>query len=293
MFLSDPRTLTTPRGTFTYRDAGSGTPLVMIHGWPESSYCWEHVGRYLNAGFHIIAPDLRGLGDSERTVGREHYHKAELAQDVISMLDALGINRFQLVGHDWGGVVAQEVALAIPERVSRLAIMNIAVINNLKGNMEVVEKVRSGSGKAYWYQHFQQAPGMAEAMIPGNEEVWIRYFLRGAEQPVPEDSVAEYVRMYAIAGTPAAAANYYRTFDSDAKRWATLSDHVWPMPSIYIYGNRDHVIIPEYLNHIESCFTDIRVAEVKAGHFLQEEKPQEVAEHMNAFFEPASVGKQD
>ncbi|MBQ0833200.1 alpha/beta hydrolase [Marinobacter sp.] len=292
MFLSAPRKLSTPRGCFTYRDSGAGgAPLVMIHGWPESSYTWEHVSRYLGAGFHIIAPDLRGLGDGERTVGEKHYHKAELAQDVISMLDALGIERCQLVGHDWGGIVAQEVALAIPERITRLGIMNIVVINNLKGNMEVVKKVRSTGGASYWYQHFQQAPGMAEAMIPGNEEVWLRYFMRGAEQPIPEDSIAEYVRMYSIPGTPAAAANYYRTFNSDAKRWATLSDHVWPMPSIYIYGNRDRVIIPEYLNHIEGCFEDIQVVQVKAGHFLHEEKPEEVAGHINGFFEPAPAVK--
>ena len=62
MFLSDPKTLPTPRGTFTYRNAGSGAPLVMIHGWPESSYSWEHVSRHLDTDFHIIAPDLRGLG---------------------------------------------------------------------------------------------------------------------------------------------------------------------------------------------------------------------------------------
>ncbi|MEH6560143.1 MAG: alpha/beta hydrolase [Marinobacter sp.] len=291
MFLSDSKTLTTPRGTFSYRNAGRGAPLVMIHGWPESSYSWEHVSRHLAAGFKIIAPDLRGLGDSERAVGEEHYHKAELAQDVISMLDALGIQQFQLIGHDWGGIVAQEMALAIPERVTRLGIMNIAVINNLNGNMEVVKKVRSTGGASYWYQHFQQAPGMAEAMIPGNEEVWLRYFMRGAEHPIPEDSIAEYVRMYSIPGTPAAAANYYRTFNSDAKRWATLSDHVWPMPSIYIYGNRDHVIIPEYLNHIEGCFEDIQVVQVKAGHFLHEEKPEEVAGYINGFFEPALAVK--
>lgn len=117
MFLSAPKTLSTPRGTFTYRKAGTGTPLVMVYGWPESSYSWEHVSQHLNAGFRIIAPDLRGLGDSERTVGQDHYHKSELAQDVICMLDALGIGQFQLVGHDWGGIVAQEMALADAEYV--------------------------------------------------------------------------------------------------------------------------------------------------------------------------------
>lgn len=287
MFLSDPRTVSTPRGTFTWREGGdaSGAPVVMIHGWPESSYCWEHVGRHLKEGLRVIAPDLRGLGDSERTEGAEHYRKQSLAQDVISMLDELGVEEFQLIGHDWGGIVAQEVALAIPNRVSRMIIMNIALINNLKGNMEVIKKVRSGSNKSYWYQHFQQEEGLAEGMIPGNEDIWIRHFVTGAVEPIPEDAVAEYVRMYSIPGTPASGANYYRTFADDTRHWGALADHTWPMPGLYIYGNRDKVIIPEYLNHIEDCFKSIRVEQVHAGHFLQEEKPEEVASHMNDFLE--------
>lgn len=287
MFLSEPQTLTTDRGTFSYREGGdiNGAPVVMIHGWPESSYCWEHLGQHLREGLRVIAPDLRGLGDSERTEGSQHYVKQELARDVISMLDQLGIQDFQLVGHDWGGIVAQEVALAIPDRIRRMVIMNIALINNLKGNMEVLAKVREVGGKNYWYQHFQQEPGLAEAMIPGNEETWLRFFVKGVAAPIPEDAIAEYIRMYRIPGTPGAGASYYRSFSSDAKRWAGLADHVWKMPGLYIYGNRDKVIIPEYLNHVEDCFEKIRVEEVDAGHFLQEEKPQEVAAHMNGFLE--------
>ena len=287
MYLSEPKTLSTPRGTFTWREGGdpSGAPVVMIHGWPESSYCWEHTGRHLKEGLRVIAPDLRGLGDSERTEGQQHYMKQALAEDVVSMLDELGIGEFEFNNDDLCGIVAQEVALAIPGRIQKMVIMNIAIINNLKGNMEVIEKVRSGSGKAYWYQHFQQAPGLAEAMIPGNEDTWIRFFVNGVVKPIPEDAVAEYVRMYSIPGTPGAGASYYRAFKEDAKRWATLSGHKWKIPSLYIYGNKDKVIIPEYLNHIEDCFEEIRVEQVDAGHFLQEEKPEEVAGHMNGFFD--------
>lgn len=290
MFLSDPQSLNTLRGQFSYREGGDpdGTPLVMIHGWPESSWCWEHVGRHLKPGLGVIAPDLRGLGDSERTEGQEHYRKQALAQDVIAMLDALGVDRFQLVGHDWGGVVAQEMALAAPARVERMVLMNIVLINNLKGNMAVAEKLQSAGGKAYWYQHFQQAPGLPEAMIPGNEETWLRYFLSGWGNPLPEESIAEYIRMYRIPGTAGAGANYYRAFGEDAKRWAGLAGHVWPMPGLYVYGKEDPVIIPAYLHNIEACFDTIEVKTVDARHFVQEEKPQEVAGYLNAFLHGAA-----
>ncbi|MDX1598094.1 MAG: alpha/beta hydrolase [Marinobacter sp.] len=288
MQLSDAKQQQTPRGRFAWREGGNpdGQPLVMIHGWPESSYCWEHVAANLKPGFRIIAPDLRGLGDSERSPEVERYRKQEMAQDVISLLDSLSIADFQLVGHDWGGIVAQEVALAIPDRVRRMVIMNIAIINNLKGNQKVIEKVRSGSGAAYWYQHFMQTPGLPEAMIPGAEETWLRHFLRTWNgEPFPKDAFDEYLRTFRIPGTPGTSSNFYRTFRDDAKRWATTAGHRWPMPSMYVYGNKDKVIIPEYLNHIETCFESLRVEQVEAGHFLQEEQPAAVAGYLNDFLQ--------
>lgn len=283
-----PFKLTVPRGTFNIRERESdaGTPVVLLHGWPESAYCWEPVAALLDPSFRIIAPDLRGLGDSERTLDVKAYRKVELAKDIIDILDALEIDTFFLAGHDWGGIVAQELALLAPQRVKRLVIMNIAVLTNPKGTREAREIIFGMGGVHFWYQYFQQQPALPEAMIKGNEGVWIRYFFgrAGRDGTIPGDAIDEYVRCYRIENTPATGAAYYRAMGLDAARWATLADEKIPMPTLYIHGQRDAVIIPAFLNHIPEGFDRVQVATLDAAHFVQEEKPGEVAALLNDFF---------
>lgn len=282
------RKINVSRGEFNIREGGDekGSPVVMLHGWPESSYCWEGVAEFLDPSLRIVAPDLRGLGDSERTLSVEAYRKVELAKDMIQVIDALGINDFFLVGHDWGGVVAQEIAFLIPDRVKRLVMMNISIINNAPGNLEAVEKIYSRGGIPFWYQYFQIQPGLPEGMIPGSETVWVSYFFgkAGMEGLIPAEAIAEYIRCYSIENTPATGASYYRVRKLDNRHCAELGGKKFPMPSLYIHGKEDPVIIPEFLNHIEDCFDSIQVESLNAGHFVQEEKPKEVAALMNDFF---------
>ncbi len=279
--------ITVDRGTFSYREGGdaNGFPVVMIHGWPENSYCWDAVAGELESGLRVIAPDLRGLGDSERTLDQDLYQKAELAKDIVQIVDALGISDFYLVGHDWGGAVAQEVAIAVPDRVKKLVIMNFPIIANLENNMAARDIINNQGAKPFWYQYYQQQPKLPETMIPGNEKVWVSHFF--GDRPVPQESKDEYIRAYSIADTPATAASLYRVMDQDGLRWYELylAGTKFNMPGLYIYGNLDTVIIDEYLVGIEDFFTaGIQVVEVEAAHFLQEEKPGEVAQAMNDFF---------
>jgi haloacetate dehalogenase len=285
--MMNTKKIVVPRGTFNVRDRGNtdGFPLVMLHGWPESSYCWEAVTPFLNPTLRVIAPDLRGLGDSERTMNAELYQKAELAKDIVEIIDALNIDELFLAGHDWGGVVAQEVALLIPSRIRKLILMNIAVITNAEGNKEAMKVMHDRGSIPQWYQYFQQQPGLAEAMVKGNEDIWIRYFFgrAGKMGKIPEKAIEEYVRCYRIENTPATGAGYYRNMKYDAKRWATLTGIKFPMPTLYVYGNADVVVIPEYLNHIEDCFDSIKVVQINAEHFVQEQEAEAVAASLNDF----------
>lgn len=282
----------TARTTLHVRDDGEGFPLVLLHGWPESGYCWEPVRPHLGGGFRLIRPDLRGLGDSERTEAVEDYRKSELAQDVLALLDELGVERFGLAGHDWGGAVAQEIAVTAPERVARLAILNIHLIANVTGYLKAEEVHSKNHHRAYWYQHFMQTPGLSEAMVPGNEEVWLRTFLRGRgrEWEFPPDALAEYVRCYRIPGTPTSGANYYRAMRLDAQRWSGLRGHKFPMPSLILWGMHDPVLIPEFLAGHEACFEQVELKQVEASHFLQEERPEEVGRALREHFQPLLEG---
>jgi pimeloyl-ACP methyl ester carboxylesterase len=280
--------ITVSRGTFNIREneEKEGQAVVMLHGWPESSYCWEAMAKFLAPGFRIIAPDLRGLGDSERTLDATVYQKVELAKDIIAVLDALRIDTFFLIGHDWGGIVAQELAILAPRRVKRLVIMNIAVLTNPIGTVEARRIIFDNGGVAFWYQYFQQQATLPEAMIKGNETVWIRYFFgkAGQDGTIPADAIAEYVRCYRIENTPATGAAYYRSMALDADHWTGIGKKKFSMPSLYVHGKKDPVIISAFLNHIEDGFDDIQVASLDAGHFVQEEKPREVADLLNDFF---------
>ena len=280
--------ITVSRGTFNVRDRGNkdGYPVVMLHGWPESSYCWEGIAAFLNPKLRVIAPDLRGLGESERTLDVKAYQKIELAKDMIEVIDAFGINEFFLVGHDWGGIVAQELAFLVPDRVKKFVIMNIPILTNIKGAEEVAKAMIAIRYFPYWYQYFQMQPLLPEVMIKGNERLWVSYFFgqKGKDGIIPKEAIAEYIRCYSIENTPATAASLYRSMPLDAQHWATLIGKRFTMPSLYIYGNEDTVIIPANITYLEDCFDAIQVVQVKASHFLHEEKPKEVAGAMNAFF---------
>ncbi|MCS7019825.1 MAG: alpha/beta hydrolase [Cytophagales bacterium] len=283
----------TARGSFFVRDtAETDKPaLVLLHGWPETSYTWEATLPFLS-DYRVIRPDLRGLGDSERTFDLCAYAKQHLAQDIIAIVDQLEISSFFLVGHDWGGVIAQEIVLAAAERVEALCLINIHIINNATGNAAAREAIKQKGIATHWYQAFMQQPQLPEAMITGNEEVWLRHFLRlSHRQPFPEQTLQEYLRTFKIPGTAATSANYYRAMPTyDLPRWQQLMDRqtIIPVDCLYLHGTRDNVIMAQYLEGAASCFQSLEIIRLDAGHFVQLEMPSEVGMYLAEFFHQQS-----
>lgn len=275
----------TRRSKVAYRTYGKPTlpPLVLVHGWPQSSYCWHEVASFLK-DYYIIAPDLRGLGDSERTLDQKAYTKDELGEDIFALADALNLAHFYLCGHDWGSAVVQEMALAQPARIQKLILINMMIINNFQGKKKAADILVKGMFKSSWYQFFQSIPDFPEALISGKEEVWIRFFSRGISRPIPEEAITEYIRCYKIPHTITTGANLYRTIPVDRKRWRTYIDKQITVPTHIIHGELDPVVIKEFLYKAETAFKHpIEITYLKGGHFICDEQPQEVAKAMVAF----------
>ena len=276
----------TDRGLFAYRKYGNkcNPPVFLIHGWPQSSYCWHDVAQELT-GFYVIAPDLRGLGDSERTLDLSTYTKDQLGLDIFSIAAALKIETFYLCGHDWGSAVAQEMALLQPESIRKLILINMMIVNNGVGKKKAAEELSKEMFRSSWYQFFQSIPKFPEQLLEGKEDVWIRFFCKGITNPIPEEALLEYIRCYQVPNTITTAANLYRSMPNDSKRWKHYVNKKIKTPSHIIHGRLDRVVIPEFLSNIENAFKHpIDITYLEGGHFICDEQPKEVEKVINVFF---------
>jgi pimeloyl-ACP methyl ester carboxylesterase len=119
--------------TLAVQDEGQGQPVLLLHGFPDSSHLWrDQVAALVKAGMRAIVPDLRGFGESDKPASVEEYALVRSVSDVIAVLDGLGLQRSHVVGHDWGAVVGWVLAAAAPERVNRLVAMSVGHPNALR-----------------------------------------------------------------------------------------------------------------------------------------------------------------
>lgn len=179
-------------------DEGKGEPVLLLHGFPDSSHLWRHqVGPLVDAGYRVLAPDLRGFGQSDKPQEVEAYALPVIVSDVTGMLDHLGIERVAVVGHDWGAVVAWSLASFVPDRVSRLVVMSVGHLATRRyATLEDREKA--------WYQLFFQFEGVAEAWLVLDDWKLFREWLRG------DGDLERYIADLSRPGALTAALNWYR-----------------------------------------------------------------------------------
>lgn len=264
-----------------YVTAGEGEPLVLLHGWPQTWYEWREVMPALAKKFRIIAPDLRGLGDTSRPqVG---YDSATIANDVWELVnDKLGYAQFFLAGHDWGGPVAFSLAAHHRDAVRRLAIIDVSIPGDGAANI-------SQGGKR-WHHGFHQTLDMPERLIEGREDIYLGWFYEnyGARHDaIAPDAVKEYLRVYTQAGALRSGFEYYRNIPTDIEQNEVLlkRDGKLAMPVLALGGAGGWGRRMEVLESCQRVALDVRGGVVEgAGHWIPEEQPEEVARLLLAFF---------
>ena len=177
-------------------DEGSGTPVVLLHGWPDSAYLWRNqIPALVENGFRAVAPDLRGFGRSDKPQQVEAYALPNAVADVVGIIDALEIASAHLVGHDWGAAVAWITAALHPDRVDKLVAISVP-------NPSAPRSMRQN--EMAWYQLLFQFEEVAEAIIQHDDWAWLRAFTRG------DGDLDRYIEDLAQPGALTASLNWYR-----------------------------------------------------------------------------------
>ncbi len=280
--MTDEFMLDTGEARIRVRRQGSGPPLLLLHGHPQTSAMWRQVAPILGPHFTLLMPDLRGYGGSskpEPTTDHEPYSKRAMARDQIALLDHLDIDRIGVVGHDRGGRVAYRMALDHPGRVSLLTVLDILP------TAEHFQRTNMAFAMAYFHWFFLAQPApMPETLIGANPDAY--YFQNNRHLFQPE-ALAEYLagchdpaQIHAMCEDYRAAATYDLAVDEQDQ----VARRAIDCPVQVLWGARGPVgQIYDVLDVWKSWAPDLRGKALECGHYLAEEQPEATAAELLAF----------
>jgi haloacetate dehalogenase len=269
---------------------GSGPPLLLLHGYPQTHLMWRNLAPRLAAEFTVVVPDLRGYGDSSKPPAgpdNSNYSKRALAQDQVETMAMLGFERFAVAGHDRGARVAHRLARDHPQRIERLVLLDIVP------TLYRFETIDQKAATSSWHWFFLIQPsGFPERLIGSEAEFFLRHqlgaLLREPARLVPE-AFAEYLRCFKNPDTIRATCDEYRagaTIDlihDRADRGRRLT-----MPLLMLWGERSsqgsgYDVLSVWRDHAET----VTGHAINSGHFLPEEAPEDTYRALRDFFTQA------
>lgn len=266
-----------------YVIAGRGEPVVLLHGWPQTWYEWRKIIPPLAERYTVIAPDMRGLGDSSKPA--TGYDKRTVASDIYELVRQLGFKNILLVGHDWGGPVAYAYASAHPEDVRKLVILDVGIPG---AGLEQATAFRPP--RSIWHIQFHFVQDLPEALVTGRERTYLTWFFRTAYNPVAinEQDIDEYVRCYSAPGGLRAGFEYYRAIFTDVEHNHENAKTRLKMPVLALGGDRGFRGMT--LASMQLLAENVRGGVIEhCGHWIPEEKPEYLTEQLLSFFaEPES-----
>ena len=221
-----------------YIEAGEGPLVVLLHGFPEFWYGWRRqIQPLAAAGFRVVAPDTRGYNLSSKPKGVKAYDVGLLAADIRDLIHERGAQSALLVGHDWGGSIAWDIAMNHPEVVERLAILNAAHPRKLSQGLHHPGQLRKS-----WYFFFFDLPELPEAVVHADRWHFFRHFLRDARPAFTAEETDRYIEAWSQPGAATAMINYYRSSVRTPPKKAEAEIRPVKAPTLVIWGQRDRYL---------------------------------------------------
>jgi pimeloyl-ACP methyl ester carboxylesterase len=258
--------------TFTARVAGpaDGRVVLLLHGFPETSWSWRHqIEALAGAGYRVVAPDQRGYSAGARPAGAEHYRLPALVGDVVAIADQLGADRFDLVGHDWGGAVAWQTAGRHPGRLRTVTVLSTP---HPKAFTKALRTDDADQASRSSYMQFFQQPDVPEQMFLANDGDGLRNLFVASGLQAGE--FEEYVRVLLEPGAMTAALNWYRAASiADVEGMGPVTT-----PTLYVWSTNDVALGREAAEataqHVDGAYR----FEVLDGvsHWIAEEAPDDL-----------------
>ncbi len=298
-------------------EAGEGPLVVMCHGFPESWYSWRHqLVALAEAGFHAVAPDQRGYGQTDAPENIGAYTQLHLIGDIVGLLDALEEEQAVVVGHDWGAPVAWNTAILRPDRIRGVAGLSVPP-NAWSGKIPPTEGMKQRFGDRFFYQLYFQEPGKAEAELEADVRTTMRMLLYTASGDCPPNPAAAelpktagfldamqdpgddlpgwlteadldvFTGEFQRAGFRGGL-NWYRNIDRNWELMAAFNGKLVTPPSLFVSGDRDLVVSlmgPNWREQMQQAAPNLRDAVMipGVGHWTQQEAAEAVNEAMIAF----------
>jgi haloacetate dehalogenase len=266
---------------------GSGPPLLMLHGYPQTHAMWHNLAPRLAQRYTVVCTDLRGYGDSSKPDGGDrhiNYSKRTMAADQVELMRALGFARFRLAGHDRGGRVAHRLCLDHPAAVERIAVLDISPTRIMYG------KTDKAFATAYYHWFFLIQPfDLPERLIGADPIYYLRKKIRGwssGDVQFDTRALAEYERCFNDPATIHATCEDYRAAATiDLEHDAADTDKRITCPLLALWGDKG--VVHRLFDPVadwKQVATDVRGKALPSGHYLPEETPEQTLAELEAFF---------